>query len=333
MSTLDKTVLVTDYTWSDTDIEAAILAEAGARLLIAETGSEDELLDLVVEADGILTCFKTVSERVIRAGKRLQVIGRYGIGVDNIAVATATELGIPVTNVPAYCLDEVAEHVLALLLSVARSIVRYDRHVHLGDWALSNGLPLRRIAGQTLGIIGYGKIGAALALKARGLGLQILAYSPSAGTGTTDSLGTRFASLETVLSESDFVSLHVPLNARTHHLIDAARLSLMKPTATLINTARGGIVDTSALAEALQNGTIAAAALDVFSPEPLPGDHPLLSLPNVIATPHVAFYSEESIVELETKAARNVANILHGRRPESIVNPNVLQLNRWAHLL
>jgi D-3-phosphoglycerate dehydrogenase len=162
----EKTVLVTDYTWPSTEPEARVLAEIGAKLLIAQTGSEEELLSLVPQADGILTCFKKVSAAVIRAGEKLQVVGRYGIGVDNIAVDEATRLGIPVTNVPAYCLDEVAEHVLALMLACARKVCQYNAAVHEGNWSLQTGMPIYRVRGRTLGIVGFGKIGQSLADKA-----------------------------------------------------------------------------------------------------------------------------------------------------------------------
>jgi D-3-phosphoglycerate dehydrogenase len=328
----EKVVLVTDYTWPSTEPEAAVLAEVGARLLLAQTGSEDELLSLVPQAEGILTCFKKVSAAVIRAGGKLQVVGRYGIGVDNIAVDEATRLGIPVTNVPAYCLDEVAEHALALLLACARKVSRYNAAVHEGDWALPTGMPIFRVRGQTLGIIGFGKIGQTLADKARAFGLHILAYDPYIGDDAIRQREAEPSSLDALLERADFVSLHTPLVPETRGLLNADRLRRLKPTAYVINTARGGLIVTDALVQALQAGWIAGAALDVFDPEPLPPDHPLLALPNVIVTPHVAFYSEESVLELETQAARNVADILSGRRPSSVVNPEVLTLPRWAHL-
>jgi D-3-phosphoglycerate dehydrogenase len=329
----DRTVLVTDYTWPSTDPEAAVLAEVGAKLLLAREGTEDELLSLVRHADAILTCFAQVPASVIRAGERLQVVGRYGIGVDNIAVAEATRLGIPVTNVPAYCLDEVAEHALALLLALARKINVYDRAVHQdSNWALQSGMPMYRIKGRTLGILGFGKIGQTLAQKARGLGLRIIVHDPTMGETAVRQHGAEPVSLDDLFTRSDFLSIHAPATPETRQLVNEARLRRMKPTAYLINTARGAIIDQEALFIALREGSIAGAALDVFVPERLPGDHPLLTLPNLIATPHVAFYSEESVLELEVKAARNVAAILSGRRPESIVNPEVLTLPRWAHL-
>jgi D-3-phosphoglycerate dehydrogenase len=323
----DKVVLVTDHTWPSTELEARVLGEVGARLVEAPTGDEAELIALVPEADAILTCFARVTAEVVRAGRRLQVIGRYGIGVDNIAVEEATRLGIPVTNVPAYCLDEVAEHALALLLACARRITRYDPALRRGDWSLGTGMPMFRVHGRVLGIVGLGKIGRTVARKAGGLGLRCLAFDPH-----LPEHGVEPASLDELLGRSDFVTLHLPLTGETRSLLDARRLARLKPTAFLINTSRGGVIDQDALVIALREGRLAGAALDVFEPERLPGDHPLLQLPNVIVTPHVAFYSEESVHELALQGARNVAEVLAGRRPGSVVNPAVLALPRWAHL-
>jgi D-3-phosphoglycerate dehydrogenase len=329
-----KTVLVTDYTWPTTEPEARVLEAVGAELLIAKSGEEEELVDLVRHADGILTCFKQVTANVIRAGAnaRLQVIGRYGIGVDNIDIEEATKHGIPVTNVPAYCLDEVTEHCLAFMLASARSICTYNTAVREGDWNLPTGTPIYRVRGKTLGILGFGKIGSTLAAKASGFGLRIIAYDPFEEQITADPSGIESVSLEELLTQSDYVSIHAPLIPQTRGLINEERLRLMKPSAFLINAARGAIIDMDALALALKENWIAGAALDVFEPERLPVDHPLLSCPTLIATPHVAFYSEESVVDLEVLAAENVAAILTGKHPASIVNPEVLKLDRWSHL-
>jgi D-3-phosphoglycerate dehydrogenase len=302
-------VLVTDYTWANTDIEAAVLADVGAELVLAETGEEAELVELVAGCEGILTCFKHVTPAVVRAGEQLKVIGRYGIGTDNIAVDVATELGIPVTNVPEYCSDEVAEHVLALLFALIRGVPRYDAAVRGGDWSLATGLPTRRIAGMTLGIVGHGPIGRAVEQRARALGMDVLIHTRSGGVPLPD-----------LASGSDVVTLHVPATPETERLVDAAFLAAMKPTAYLINCARGAIVDQDALVAALREGRIAGAGLDVFVPEHLPAGHPLLALDNVVATPHTAFYSEESIADLARLAAQNVADVLAGRRPANIVN-------------
>src|SRR5262245_13841660 len=243
----EKIVLVTDYTWPSTTPEAEVLAAVGARLLVAETGSEEELLSLVPQADGILTCFKKVSADVIRAGERLQVVGRYGIGVDNIAVDEATRLGIPVTNVPAYCLDEVAEHALALLLACARKVCQYNTAVHEGNWSLQTGMPNYRLRGRTLGIVGFGNIGQTLAEKARAFGLRILAYDPYLSDEKIRQLEAEPTSLDDLFAQADFVSLHTPLTPETRGLVSAERLRRMKPAAFVINTARGGLVVTDAL--------------------------------------------------------------------------------------
>jgi D-3-phosphoglycerate dehydrogenase len=327
-----RLVLVTDLTWPSTEPEAAVLARVGAGLLVAETGEEAELLQLVEQADAILTCFKRVSPEVIRAGCRLQVIGRYGIGVDNIAVDEATRLGIPVTNVPGYCAHEVAEHVLAMILAHERSLCLYDRGVRAGDWTLMQGLPIRRVAGRTLGIVGIGRIGQALARKAGGLELRLLVHDPTASAAELTALGAVGVSLAELAEGSDYVSIHVPLTEHTRGLVGRDFLRRMKPESFLVNAARGGIVDQEALLEALREGWIAGAGIDVFDPEQLPPDHPLLAERTLIATPHVAFYSEESVLELEVKAAENVAAVLEGRRPEHVVNPEVLALPRWSHL-
>lgn len=329
---MEKVVLVTDYTWPSTEPEAEVLARVGARLLVAETGEEEELLALVPQADAILTCFKRVSPEVVRAGARLQVIGRYGIGVDNIAVDEATRLGIPVTNVPAYCVDEVAEHVLAFLFALERSVCAYGAAMREGDWSLARGLPMRRIAGRTLGIVGFGRIGRTLARKALGLDLRVVVHSPSLSPERAGELGVEVVGLDELAEASDYVSVHTPLTAETTGLVGRDFLARMRPTAYLVNAARGAVVDQEALVEALEERRLAGAGLDVFVPEQLPPGHPLLALPNVVATPHVAFFSEESVLELEVKAAENVAAVLEGRRPAHVVNPQVLELPRWAHL-
>jgi D-3-phosphoglycerate dehydrogenase len=193
-------------------------------------------------------------------------------------------------------------------------------------------MPIYRVRGRTLSILGFGKIGQTLATRAGGFGLRILAHDPNLSEEVIRENHAEPVGLDELITQADYLSLHTPLTADTHGLLNADRLRRMKPTAFVINTARGALIDLHALQRALQEGWIAGAALDVFEPERLPADHPLLALPNLIATPHVAFYSEESVLDLQIKAARNVADILAGRRPESVVNPEVLDLPRWAHL-
>ncbi len=328
----EKIVLVTDYTWSSTEPEAQVLAQVGAKLLVAPSGGEAELVQLAPQADAILTCFAHVTPAVVQAGTKLQVIGRYGIGVDNIAVDEATARGIPVTNVPAYCLDEVSEHALAFMFALARNVCRYNTAIYNGNWELKTGMPMYRMNGRTLGILGFGKIGQTLAAKARGLGLKLSAYDPYLPEAIFAQHQTERVSIEDLFARADFISVHMPLTPQTRHMVNQDLLRKMKPTAFLVNTSRGGVIDQDALIQALQEGWLAGAGLDVFEPERLPPEHPLFHTPNLLATPHVAFYSEESVVELETKAAQNVADILAGRRPAAIVNPQVLDLPRWSNL-
>lgn len=328
----DRRILVTDVAWPSVEPEAEVLGRIGGELVLAESGREEELLSLVPAADAILTCWAQVPASVVQAGQKLQVIGRYGIGVDNIAVEEATRRGILVTNVPAYCLDEVSDHAMALMLACARKVCHYNARAHAGDWEVASGKPLFRIRGQTLGIIGFGKIGQTLAPKAKAFGLRVLVYDPYVSTEIVTAHQCEKAELDTLLTEADFVSIHAPLTDSTRGMIDEARLQQMKSTAFIINTARGAIIDQDALVRALERGWIAGAALDVFVPERLPTDHPLLKLSNVIATPHVAFYSEESLRDLQIQAAENVAAVLSGQRPASIVNSEVLSLPRWSHL-
>jgi len=319
-------VLITDISWPDTAIEDEVLGAVDSVTVLAETGEEDELVELVRDADAILTCFAHVTSAVVAAGERLRVIGRYGVGTDNIAVEEATRRGIPVTNVPVYCTDEVTEHVLAMLLAHVRGIVPYDRAVRRGDWSLATGLPTRRVAGRTLGIVGFGAIGQTLARKARGLDLAVLAHD--ADEARVREGGAEPVGLLDLAGRADFVSVHVPLVEATRGLIGRAFMSAMKPSAYLFNAARGAIVDHDALLWALKAGEIAGAGIDVFEPERLPADHPLLAEERLLATPHTAFYSDESMRDLARLAAENVAAVLAGREPASLVNPQILEERR-----
>lgn len=319
-------VLITDYAWDALDIERAVLGPIGADLIVAETGGEAELVALAPQADAILTNWQRVTPAVLDAAPRCRIVSRYGVGIDNIAVEHATELGILVTNVPDYCVEEVSGHALALLLACARSIPIYDRGTQDGRWDLPSGKPMYRMRGRTLGIIGCGKIGMALAAKAKGIGLRVLATSPRVEEGERDGV-TFTRNLTWLLSEADYVSLHVPLTAETRGLVDAEFLRQMRPGAFLINTARGAVIDEPALAEALGAAVIRGAALDVLSEEPPPADHPLLGLPTCLITPHCAFTSVESLEELQQRSAMHVAMALKGELPPHIVNPAVLDMD------
>ena len=318
-------ILITDYAWASIEPERQVLAEIGAELIAAETGDEPELQTLVPTMDGILTCWNPVRESVITAAKKCQVIARYGIGLDNIDVEAATEQGIVVTNVPAYCMDEVSDHAMGLLLACARKIPRFDRAVKNGVWDQNIGPEMHRIRGKTLGIVGFGRIGQAIIPKAKAFGLTINVCSPRTDPKRIQQQGAQKVTFQELLTTSDFITIHAPLTQETEHLFSNAEFRAMKPTACLINTARGGIVDTTALTTALRNGDIAGAGLDVLEIEPPEPDTELLTFDNVVVTPHAAFVSEDAILELEVTAARCVAQVLTGQLPESVVNPSVLE--------
>ena len=318
-------VLITDHVWPSTDPERAVLEAGGASVVVAPDGEETTLIELARDADAIMTCFAQVTENVVRAAEQCVVIGRFGVGVDNIAVNTATELGIAVTYVPDYCVDEVSDHVMALLHAWNRKIALFDRSVKERGWG-SQPLTMRmmRLRGKTIGIVGFGRIGQAVAAKARAFGLNILAADPVVPAATVEDFGGKLVDLPLLLADSDFVSLHTPLTDATRDLIGREELAMMKPDAFLINAARGPLVDEVALYEALTGNIIAGAGLDVMVDNTPPQDHPLLSLDNIIITPHVAFFSQESTLELEQRAAAEVVSVIHGRMPDNLVNSAVL---------
>jgi D-3-phosphoglycerate dehydrogenase / 2-oxoglutarate reductase len=321
---MTRKVLVTDYAWPSLEIERRVLSKLDAELLVARSGDEAELVSLAPSADAILTNWKKVPIAALDASPRCLVVSRYGVGVDNIPVDHATELGILVTNVPDFCLEEVSDHAMALLLACARRVTLFDRSTHKGHWDLTMARGLPRLRDQTLGLIGFGNIARRLAPKALGFGMRVLAYTPrllpgrETGVELTDDLTG-------LLSESDYISVHVPSTVATRDLIGERELRAMKATAYLINTSRGALVNETALVRALRENWIAGAALDVLSQEPPPADHPLLACENAIITPHAAFYSDAAIAEVELKAANNVADVLRGTLPVNIVNPGVTQ--------
>lgn len=313
-------VLLTDRAWPDSDLERRILDEAGAELIEPADGEEATLIELARDADAIATCWAQVTSQVIRAAPRCRVISRFGIGLDNISVETATELGIPVTFVPDYCISEVSDHALAMLLACARQIAFFHHRTQIGEYNLRAAPPMHRLAGRVLGLVGLGRIARAVLPKARALGLEVIAHTPS---GNDYGTGCRMVSFDELLQHCDFVSLHLPLTEQTRGLVAAREFTHMKRTAYLINTSRGPLVDEIALWEALQQDELAGAALDVFDPEPPDLSRPLFRDERVIVTPHAGFLSEESLHELRTRASRQVVQALQGRRPDQVVNPQV----------
>jgi len=314
-------VLETDYAWPDTEIERNILAEVDAELIVAEQTDVASLAALAADCDAIMTNWAQVPEAVIAAAVNCRIVARLGIGLDNIDVDYCTRNGIVVTNIPDYCLIEVAEHALAQMLSLARKVAFYHHQTQSGVYDLKAGGKMYRVEGQTLGVIGFGNIGRKLAEKALGIGLRVVAASKSRRNPLE---GVEWVDRAALFEQSDFVSLHLPAVPETHHLVGPEQLASMKPTAFLINTARGSLVDHEALAAELARGGIARAALDVQDPEPPDLSVPPYNDPRVIVTPHAAFVSEESLADLRRRTAQQVADRLEGRTPESVVNPDVL---------
>jgi D-3-phosphoglycerate dehydrogenase len=318
-------ILVTDFAWKDLEIERQILSSLDATLVVAKSGDEDELAHLAAEVEGIFTNWKRVSREVIANAPRCRAIIRYGVGLDNIDVQFATGCGIVVANVPDYCLEEVSDHALALLLAMARKVTIFDRATKNGTYDLSLGTPFYRLRGKTLGLVGFGKIGKIVARKAFGLGLKVIAFSRSGKPAQVGTENVEAVSFSELLHRSDYISLHVPLTPETRHLFNLEVFRQMKPTAFLVNTARGDVVNSRALLAALNDNLIAGAALDVLPKEPPDADDPLLWHPKTIVTPHAAFNSEESLEELRTTAASQMRDILQGKKPEFFVNPPVLE--------
>jgi D-3-phosphoglycerate dehydrogenase len=325
---LSSKVLVTDHAWPSLDIERRVLASVEAELVVASSTNEAELVELSHDVDAILTNWATVPPAALDVATKCVLVSRYGVGVDNIPVAHATELGIAVSNVPDFCRDEVSDHTMALLLSCARRVVYLSRETREGVWSLKQASHLRRLREQTVGLVGFGSIARAVVPKARAFGLRVITYTPRLPLEITAGEVEAVESLDSLLAQSDYVSLHAPLRAETVQMIGERELRLMKPSAYLINTARGGLVDEVALRRALVEGWIAGAALDVLAQEPPPHDLPLLRLGGLFVTPHAAFYSDSAISELQQRAAENVATALRGHLPATLVNPAVAQSPR-----
>jgi D-3-phosphoglycerate dehydrogenase len=315
-------VVVTDHVFRDLEPTREVLEPLGAELAVAPATDEKTLSGLVRDADAIIVCYAQVTRRVIEAAAGCRVIARTGIGYDNVDVEAASECGIVVTNVPDYCLDEVADHTLALLLAFARAIVEAAQSVRDGGWGLPGG-EMHSLRGRQLALVGVGRIGARVARRALAFGLRVVAYDPYVSDPPVE--GVELAqSLEEALAAADFVCLHAPLTAESRHLVRDETIALMRKAPVLLNTSRGGLVDLEAVTRALEQGRLAGVALDVTEPEPLPVGHPLRTHPRAIVTPHMAYHSEEAQHELQLLAADEVARALRGDPPRSPVNADVV---------
>jgi D-3-phosphoglycerate dehydrogenase / 2-oxoglutarate reductase len=323
----DKLVAVTDSVFPNLEPAREILAKIGAELRLAKEPKPEAILEVTRDADAVLTTYAKVTADMIPHMTRCRVIARFGIGVDNVDIPSATKAGIVVTRVPDYCLDEVSDHTMALLLAMVRKIPSSNTRTQSGRWEMRAVVPIHRLRGTVLGLVAFGQIPQLVAPKAQAFGIRVVTYDPFVTREVIERAKVEQVEFDELLKISDYISIHTPLLPATHHLFARDVFRRMKPTAYLINTARGPIVDETALAAALDQGHLAGAALDVMEQEP-PSGSPLFGRDNVIITPHTSFYSEESLVDLQSKAAEEVVRVLRGQAPRNPVNPEALRAAR-----
>lgn len=296
-------------------------------MFLAERATPEAIMLVARDADALLVTYAKVTADMIGQMTRCRIIARFGIGVDNVDIPAATKAGIVVTRVPDYCVDEVSDHTMALLLALARKIPFANSRAHAGHWEMPAVVPIYRLRGSVLGLVGFGRIPQLVAPKAKAFGLKVISYDPLVSPETMNRAGVEKVDFSELVSVSDHISIHAPLVPETNHLFNASVFCRMKPTAYLINTARGPIVDEQALAQALDQGHLAGAALDVLSHEP-PSASPLFGRENVILTPHMSFYSVESLIDLQSKAAEEVVRVLSGEVPLNPLNPEARASSR-----
>ena len=320
-------VVITDYVWESLEVEKKTL-QGLANLVPMQTKNPAEFLGEASNCDALLNTYAgPITADTIAKMPNCKIIARYGIGVDTIDLEAATAAGIIVTNNPTYCIEEVAEDAMALLLASARKIAFFDRMVRNERWEVPPGKPIFRLVGSTIGLVGFGNISRMVAVRAAAFGMRVLFSDPFVPDGKYSNLGTK-VELDQLLRESDFVSLHPPLTSQTRKMINADAFAKMKSTAYLINCSRGPVVDTDALVKALDEKQIAGCALDTTDPEPLPCPHPLRNRENVIINPHAAWYSEQAMAGLQSGAPNEVRRVLSGEWPINVVNPGVRGKNR-----
>jgi D-3-phosphoglycerate dehydrogenase / 2-oxoglutarate reductase len=320
----ERVVAVTDSVFPNLEPAKAVLTKIGGELRLAPEPTAEGILSVARDADAVLTTYAKVTGEMIPQMTKCRVISRFGIGVDNVDIAVATSKGIVVTKVPDYCLDEVSDHAMALLLALIRKIPSSNTRTQSGKWEMKAVVPIHRLRGTVLGLVAFGQIPQLVAPKAQAFGMQVITYDPYVSDEVLKRANVRRVELDELIRTSDYVSLHCPLTPETKHLFSTEAFQRMKRSAYLVNTARGPVIDEAALAQALDQKLIAGAALDVMEKEP-PGTSALFGRDNIIVTPHTSFYSEESLVDLQTKAAEEVVRVLSGQTPRNPVNPEVLK--------
>ena len=319
-----KNVILTGTILPDSDVEKEIVEEAGGSLTTIDVSSKEELIESATDPVGIMTIETEIDESVMDAFPNLEFVSVHGIGVDMVDLDAATERGIPVFNTPHYCLEEVATHTLSLILACERRVCQFNSGVKAGEWDYKSEGPIRRLSTKTVGVVGCGDIGLEVVKRLNGFDVDILGYDPYVSEEEMSRHGIRKTDFESLCERSDIITVHTPLTESTRHLIDASAFESMGSGVTVVNAARGGIIDQEALHEAVENGTVAYAGLDVLENEP-PEDDRLLQFDNVVVTPHAAWYSEDALAELQRQAGENVAAFLSGETPEYVVNSSVLE--------
>jgi D-3-phosphoglycerate dehydrogenase / 2-oxoglutarate reductase len=317
---MESTVVIAYHPFGDLQIEREILQRLGGRVLEFTATNTPEVREALRTADALMVTTQPVPADLIAVMERCRIISRVGTGLDAIDLEAAAQKGIWVTYVPDYSIDEVSTHAISLLLALARGIPDLVASTRAGRWDNTAGGTMYRLKGQVLGILGCGRIGQAAAAKGLGLGLRVIAHDPYMDDDAIRACGVEPVDLDTLLRDSDFITLHTPLSESNRHIINAASLAKMKPTAYLINTARGPLIDEMALLHAVRAGQIAGAALDVLTVEPPSPDHPLLHEPRILVTPHTAWYSEAAKVDVRIRGAEEVVRVLNGEPPRAPAN-------------
>ena len=307
-------IAITDSPFPSLDPAKKALERLNPEYRMSKSSSAEDILAVARDADAVLVTYAKLNGDLLRQLKKCKAIGRFGLGVDNIDLPVAKECGIAVNYVPDYCLREVSDHAMALLLALARKVTFANKLVQSGRWEVPPIVPLRRLEGQVLGLVGFGNIPRALAPKAKAFGFKVLTYDPYVNLDAATAAGVESVSFDDLLARSDFISVHAPLQPATRGLMNAKAFAKMKKGAFLINTARGPLIDETALVAALNSGKLGGAGLDVLTVEPPAKDSPLIGRDNVILTPHTGFYSVEALEELQTKCASDVARVLSGEK-------------------
>ena len=318
-------IVVTDTDFEDNDIEIEMAKEAGVDLALYNDRSAEAIIRHAQDADGVVTSYGDYSSRVFEALPHLKVVSRTGIGYDNIDVTAATNNNTAVCIVPGYGTEVVSDHALSLALACLRRLNECDADMRAGVWDYTRRRPFGQVYGRAFGVVGMGEIGRAVARKAAGLGFRVICYSRSLVPGRRTPEGYDIYPLENLLKHSDVVSFHTALTPETHHLLNADNIAFMKQDAVVVNTSRGAVIDTQALAQALSEDRLWGAGIDVFEEEPLDWDHPLMKAPHTVLSPHVAYYSEESGEELHRRSIQAALDVVLGRTPQDCLNPEVLK--------